>query len=114
MLSSVAMQLRPALPGRSDTPMTAIDFGFRSRVTCAREIVRACLFALTVEHAQTGTVFLPIKEARQRAIADVFLVHHAQRHRAAAQPFVREIPIHPIDVIERDLAMIVGGWSLFE
>src|SRR5579863_6701226 len=100
MVSSVVMQLRPALPGRSDTPMTAIDFGLSSRVTCGREIGPNALFVVTVEHAEAGTVFLLIEEARQRAIADIFLVRHPERHRAAAQPFVRQIPIHRIDVIE--------------
>ena len=74
------MQLRPALPGRSETPMTAIDFGLRSRVTCGREIVRDALLAVTVEHAQTGTVLLLVEETRQRAVADIFLVGHAQGH----------------------------------
>src|SRR6185437_11637982 len=80
MLSRTAMALRPALPGRSDTPITATDFGLRSRSTCGREIVRKALFAVTIEHVQTGTVFLLIEEARQRAVADVFLVGHAQGH----------------------------------
>src|SRR5581483_10840977 len=100
MASSVAMQLRPALPGRSETPMTATDFGFKSRVTCGREITRAALLVVTIEHAEARTIFLLVEEARQRAVADVFLVGHAQGHRAAAEPFVREIPIHRIDVIE--------------